>query len=719
MTAAALAVVALAVAVAPAPASAQTLAWADAYITPPPDPRVLPQPKSIHWTYTAFEITSDVEIVIGADLDPEDLFAVRELNEELAAWRAAPLVVRRAGASDPASRPTAGSGARSVLIGEPVRHPLVASALSAAGARVTAQDPGPEGYALIVGADGIVAAGADRRGTFYAVQTLRQLIRRDGARVVARGVAVRDWPDHRVRALHVVVDAASDVVHTALIDRILSRYKFNTLILESEYVRWESAPAIWHPQGATKAQAAVVIAAARAHLIEPVPLIQTLGHVEWLFHNGQNLDLLEMPAELATVRYAYNPLNPRVYEVVLPILDEAIALFRPRLLHIGHDEVRNVVPFPFSDEGRRLGFGELFVRDVLRLREHLARAGVGTMMWGDVLLTNDYMPELARLPRDIVMVDWQYQDAARYGSLDRFKAWGFPVMAATWFDLDNNASLAKAGRRAGVTGMLRTTWTGYFGNRTAMQTSYEQLYSYLVAADHFWSSDRVAPSLDDVEAAARFRADWRLDRRRVDVIAGRGLDLRSAATRSHIDDGAGWLGKGSGYDLRNLPTGPQRFGGVLFALLDPAERVRTAVMLRSRPPLHELPDRVTIGAGITAGALCFLHTLPHAAERFGERVATYRVHFGGGEVADVPIRHRIEIGSWLDGPVSIDHEIVWSGQMRSGLPARVSMFCWTNPEPSRPIVSVDLIAAGAQTAPAVLAITALDRPRDQPGAAGR
>ncbi len=699
----------LIVALAASAASAQTTAWTDAYVTPPPDPRVLPLPKSVHWTRSAFEFTADVEIVIGQDLDAEDLFAIRELNEELAAWGAAPLVVRPAGAP--------GSGLRTVLVGEPARHPLIAAALSRAGARLDAHDPGPEGYALIVGPDAIVVAGADRRGTFYAIQTLRQLVRRDGPRLVARGAVIRDWPDHRVRAVHVVLDSASDVVHTALIDRTFSRYKVNMLILESEYVRWASAPNIWHPQGATKAQAAAVIAAAREHLIEPVPLIQTLGHAEWLFYNNQNLDLLEMPADLAPVRYAYNPLSPRVYEVVLPILDEAIALFRPRLLHIGHDEVRNVVPFPFSDEGRRLGFGELFVRDVLRLRDHLARAGVATMMWGDVLLTSDYAPEFARLPRDIVMVDWQYEDAARYRSLDRFKAWGFPVIGATWFGHGNNASFARYGRRAGIAGMVRTTWTGYFGNRTAMQSSYEQLYSYLVAADHFWSSERVAPSLDDVEAAARFRADWRGERRQTDVIGGRGLDLRAATNRSHVDDGAGWLGKGSGYDLRNLPTGSQRFGGVRFMVIDPAQRERTAVMLRGgRAPLHELPERVTIGAGMTAGALCFLHTLPSPAGRFGERVATYRVQFGDGDVADIPIRYRIEIGSWLEGPVSIDHEIAWGGRTRSGLPVRVSMLCWTNPDPSRPIVSLDLISAGAETAPALLAITALDRPR---AAAGR
>jgi hypothetical protein len=528
---------------------------------------------------------------------------------------------------------------------------------------------------------------------------------------------IRDWPDHPIRAVHVVLDSDSDVFHVALIDRVLGRYKFNMLIAEAQYVRWESARAIWHPRGATKAQAAAVVTAAREHLMEPVPLIQTLGHAEWLFYNDQHLDLLEMPADLAPARYAYDPLNPRVYQVVLPILDEAVALFGARALHIGHDEVRNVVPFPWSDEGRRLGFGELFVRDTVRLSEHLRRAGVRTMMWGDVVLTNDYDPAMARLPRDLVMVDWQYHPAARYPSLDRFRAWGYEVLAATWYRHDNIAAFSHAARKAGAAGMVRTTWTGYFGNRVALQAQYHQIASYLAAAEHFWNAGAPTPAFGEIEAARRFRLDWQTARPTPETIPGRPLDLRGVVNGSHVDDGAGWLRKGPAYDLRNLPPGLRRLGGVQFLILDPEEHLgRSVVLLRgARGPLQEFSDSATVGFGGRAGELCFLHTLPYPATRYGERVATYRVRFGDGGETEIPVRYGIDIGSWLDDPVAMDHEIVWTGWTRSGIPVRLAMLCWTNPDPQRPIVAIDLRAADSQTAPAVFAITALDRPR----AAGR
>lgn len=701
------------------PAAFRPAAIPDAYLAPPRDRPIIPVPKSARWLDGRFEITNSTRIVVGDAAEHEDLYAARELNEEIAAWGARPLEVVRAAAVAlvPSETPR-----DVIVIGEPALNPLALVALAKDGHRVDRQSPGPEGYVLKVAPGMIVASGADRRGTFYAIQTLRQLIAADGpgagsadrTRLTIPAVEIRDWPDHAIRAVHVVLDNYSSVFHVALIDRIFSRYKFNMLIAESEYIQWDSAPNIRHPSGATKAQAAAVIAAAREHLIEPVPLIQTLGHSGWLFHNDQNLDLLEMPPDLAPARFVYNPLNPRVYDVVLPILDEAVALFGARHVHIGHDEVRNVVPFPWSDEGKKLGFGELFVRDVLRLYEHLRQRGVGTMMWGDVLLTSDYAPELARLPKDIVVVDWQYHDAAHYPSLRLLRERGFPVLAATWFDLGNIASLSAEARQASAAGMVRTTWTGYFGNRSAL-LQYQQIYSYLPAADHFWNARRPQPSITAVGAANRFRADWLGARERSQPISGFTLDLGPVATRSHIDDGAGvgWIEKGPDYDLRQLPMGRQRMAGVLFSILDPEEnRGRSAVMLRgTRGSLRTLPQRVTVPVGRTAGALCFLHALPHPGSRWGDPVLMYRVHLGDGSSADVPVQYRLHIMTWLDDPITIEHEIAWEGRTRSGLDVRLSMLCWTNPRPDQPIVTIDLLGGESDAAPAVFAITGLERPR--------
>jgi hypothetical protein len=134
-------------------------------------------------------------------------------------------------------------------------------------------------------------------------------------------------------------------------------------------------------------------------------------------------------------------------------------------------------------------------------------------------------------------------------------------------------------------------------------------------------------------------------------------------------------------------------------------------MLRgAREALERLPDRVAVVVRRPAAALCFLHALPYPA-RAGDLVATYRVYFDDGGSADIPVHYRRTIGTWLDDPVALEHEIAWSGSTRSGIDVRLSMLCWTNPDPRRAIMTIDLIAGTAAAAPAIFAITALDGPR--------
>ncbi len=677
----------------------------DAWTPATGHPAILPTPQSLRWLSGNFVLSEQTRIVVGDDAAAEDLYAARDLNEEIQAaiGRTLP-VVRAADVREPRDI---------IAFGEPALNRWSAVLLAREGVRLSPGDPGPEGYVLKVTPTAVVAAGSNRRGTYYAAQTLRQLLVPSGrGGFWFAGADVRDWPQHRVRAVHVLLDNFSDDFHVALINRILAKFKFNTLITEAEYVRWESARNLWHPSGASVEEVRSLLQAAREHHIEVIPLIQTLGHVEWLYNNGQNQDLLEIPPEESNARFVYNPLNPRVYDVLLPILDEAIRLFQPRYLHIGHDEVRNVVPFPWSAEGKRLGFGELFVRDTTRIYDYLKSRGVGTMMWGDVLLTNDFAPQITRLPRDIVMVDWQYQEAARYPSLSRFVQWGFPTIAATWWKPQNIVGFAQEGERQRVLGMLRTTWTGHFQNRAVLERQYQQIYTYLVAAQSFWNPR--ARNATGEEPATRFRQEWQGRPSHATPIAGHLLDLRAAATRSHVDEGGqGWIGKGRDFDLRTLPLGRQRFGGILFTVLDPAgNQGRSIIMLRgSREELRRLPASVRVPVGRRAAVITVLHASPFAASRFGEQVGTYTIHYEDGTEETVPLLYKRNINTWLEEPVSMEQEVAWSGRTVSGLDVHLSLLRWINPYPLKVIRAIDLASAGTDAAPAVFAVTLLaDKP---------
>ncbi len=82
--------------------------------------------------------------------------------------------------------------------GDPVQ-----STLKSMGVKGTADLPA-QGYVLAAGADAkgvkrVVLAGADDLGTYYAAQTLRQVLVTDAGRPKIPGLQVRDWPGYAIR----------------------------------------------------------------------------------------------------------------------------------------------------------------------------------------------------------------------------------------------------------------------------------------------------------------------------------------------------------------------------------------------------------------------------------------------------------------------------------------------------------------------------------------
>jgi hypothetical protein len=136
--------------------------------------------------------------------------------------------------------------------------------------------------------------------------------------------------------------------------------------------------------------------------------------------------------------YLYCPNLEKTYRLVFELLDEVLTLFQPRWVHIGHDEVTNQGGSVNACVVKGRPPHQLFAADVRRLYEFLKGRGVGTMMWGDMLLRPDEAFDAAHggepfnfwlarrlLPNDIVIVDWHYQPAPAYPSVAVLRREGF------------------------------------------------------------------------------------------------------------------------------------------------------------------------------------------------------------------------------------------------------------------------------------------------------
>lgn len=558
----------------------------------------------------------------------------------------------------------------------------------------------PEGYALWVDASGAYVVGADARGAYSGAQTLRQLLTPTGL----RHAKIQDAPAMKQRVAMLYLDGYSNPVNDRLIP-LLAALKYNSVLVMSNYVQWDAARAGgWaHPGGATKAEAKRVAELARSYGLEPIPLLEMPGHAGWMFYGGKNLDLAQDPAMKEP--YAYDTLNPQSYDrVVFPVMREILETFKPKVVHIGHDEARSPDRgrFPGRPNGVAVGFEKLFTDDTLKLYGFLKERGVGTMIWHDVAFSDALIGSLpARLPRDIQVAYWNYTGITNTDTMSRIAGLGFPVLGASWKAAGNPEGLSATALKSGASGMIQTRWSGYFGNPSIWDGMAEQGLALVRGAASFWNP--AAPNVKNVvevyrdlyQPAAFGKA------------AGALVSLKPAVTRALSDEkGDAWVQKGPDTDLRALPTGKNvQIGAYRFD-------VSGAVMLRgSRAAAAELPEKVTLELGRKADALALLLTTGWpGTDR--DVVGRLEVRYEGGSTLNVPLEYGRHLRAWTETAASAEHLSMipapgWTGKTRDGLDVNATVLEWTNPKPGLAIQSVTVVSEGKGANPTLLGLTLL------------
>jgi hypothetical protein len=176
----------LATPLAPPAASAETPRWT---------PTVTPTPHSLRTTGQDVTVAGTAAVITGPGSDPSATTQVTSLLRDAGATHVLSLA---ATARVPADVRLA------VYVGGPADNPAAGPVLKWLGAPGTEGLPA-EGYVLASGRSAgrfdVVLAGVDATGTFYAAQTIGQLIHSVGGRWHLPGVVVRDWPDLRGRGV--------------------------------------------------------------------------------------------------------------------------------------------------------------------------------------------------------------------------------------------------------------------------------------------------------------------------------------------------------------------------------------------------------------------------------------------------------------------------------------------------------------------------------------
>src|SRR3954470_5855514 len=130
-------------------------------------PQIIPAPKQITPGEGSFALSGNTRITLADSKSAEDRFAVQDFINDIKTTADVTPVIGK------------GSGRRDILVGRVDSLPVAqALKLSGAPAGTTLNE---EGYVIVVNPDRVVVAGNTTAGTFYGLQTLKQLVRGNGA----------------------------------------------------------------------------------------------------------------------------------------------------------------------------------------------------------------------------------------------------------------------------------------------------------------------------------------------------------------------------------------------------------------------------------------------------------------------------------------------------------------------------------------------------------
>jgi hypothetical protein len=372
------------------------------------DSVIFPKPQEISSLGGNFILDGQVRIVVPPNPSQDDLFLVRSLANELGDRFDLHLQIE--------PTPSIQAGARVILVGS-MQNPLIRQYWSRTGTSGDQQIPGPEGYILRTDNNVVLVAGSDNRGAFYGLQSLRQLVFKQDNQVQIRGVRIRDWPEKQFRGIYLYLPGRDNIPYfKRFIRDYMAYYKYNTLIMEmGASMRLDSHPELnsgWiefvrdcnyscrnYPPGPyhdveqnsshqdtadggflEKDEVADLARFTAKYQIELIPEIASFTHSYYLLTKYR--DLAAVPESKWPDIYCAS--NPKCYPLVYEVYDEYIDLLKPKMIHIGHDEL--FLPVGVSPQCHDQDIGELFGEDVKKVHDHLSSRGVQTALWGDMLL---------------------------------------------------------------------------------------------------------------------------------------------------------------------------------------------------------------------------------------------------------------------------------------------------------------------------------------------
>ncbi len=345
-----------------------------------------------------------------------------------------------------------------------------------------------EGYELAVSPEGISISAASEQGLFYGLMTAEQLFTSAEVRHKRSIPCMRilDWPRLGMRGFH--EDYGRDQLPT--VDdhkrtiRTLAQFKMNTHLwfIEPDHFVYKFDPEIGKDYDRfTFDEVRDLVAYAKKYYIEVIPVVESLAHMENTLSNPRYAELAEVPGSGTLC-----PTSEESFALIRNILNEIAGAFDGKYFHCGLDESAAVGQGKSAQAVKEKGIERVYADYYARLDDLVKAHGKTMMMYADIVLNHPKVMDM--LPKDIIMMYWEYGDAMRHPGFDTLSKSGFKTvsLSAVWdwvnlypvygFAFKNIERLAAQSADVGALGAFTANWGD--GNLGAAGANLSELNYY-------------------------------------------------------------------------------------------------------------------------------------------------------------------------------------------------------------------------------------------------
>jgi hypothetical protein len=326
-----------------------------------------------------------------------------------------------------------------------------------------------EAYSLSITSSTIKIEANTTAGLYYAIQTIRQLIKGQGRDAVLPAVIIKDKPVLPFRG--VMMDFAHGGLLTVAeiksqID-FLSRYKANQYYFYNEVsIKIDGYPTLNYGANYTKEEIKSIIAYGKERHMDVIPFVAMYGHLHELIRN-------EKYASLAIGKYGHeiDPSNPAVSVLMKDWIKQYTQLFESPFIHVGFDETWETKQISERAGQQKIDPEGLFIKQLTFISNELKQYGKTVLAWTDM---NNFYPDiLAKFPKEVIPVIWEYTpDTAAINHYLRpvlkekrsffiqpaVSGWGH-VYPNSNYTFDNINLCLEAGMANNTLGFITSVWT--------------------------------------------------------------------------------------------------------------------------------------------------------------------------------------------------------------------------------------------------------------------